>query len=83
MRESRPYGSVRGALNNERPYRDPLIPPMPSRWVACYNAYGKREMQTCRQIPLLDNVSFVAKAVTFASLPVATSEQAVTGWYHN
>jgi hypothetical protein len=22
MRESRPYGSVRGALRNERPYRD-------------------------------------------------------------
>ncbi|HKI13724.1 MAG TPA: hypothetical protein VKA12_01695, partial [Roseiarcus sp.] len=22
MRESRPYGSVRGALSNERPYRD-------------------------------------------------------------
>ena len=24
MRESRPYGSVRGALSNERPYRDSL-----------------------------------------------------------
>jgi hypothetical protein len=24
MRESRPYGSVRGALSNERPYRDHL-----------------------------------------------------------
>jgi hypothetical protein len=24
MRESRPYGSVRGALSNERPYRDKL-----------------------------------------------------------
>jgi hypothetical protein len=23
MRESRTYGSVRGALSNERPYRDP------------------------------------------------------------
>ena len=23
MRESRPYGSVRGALSNERPYRNP------------------------------------------------------------
>ena len=23
MRESRPYGSVRGALSNRRPYRDP------------------------------------------------------------
>jgi hypothetical protein len=22
MRETRPYGSVRGALSNERPYRD-------------------------------------------------------------
>jgi hypothetical protein len=24
MRESRTYGSVRGALSNERPYRDPF-----------------------------------------------------------
>jgi hypothetical protein len=24
MRESRSYGSVRGALGNERPYRDPF-----------------------------------------------------------
>ena len=27
MRESRTYGSVRGALSNERPYRDRLCPP--------------------------------------------------------
>jgi hypothetical protein len=27
MRESRTYGSVRGALSNERPYRDPLRNP--------------------------------------------------------
>src|SRR5208283_2271258 len=26
MRESRPYGSVRGALSNERPYRDFYFP---------------------------------------------------------
>jgi len=26
MRESRPYGSVRGALSNERPYRDFSFP---------------------------------------------------------
>ena len=26
MRESRTYGSVRGALSNERPYRDPTGP---------------------------------------------------------
>ena len=26
MRESRPYGSVRGALSNERPYRDFRFP---------------------------------------------------------
>ena len=26
MRESRTYGSVRGALSNERPYRDTTIP---------------------------------------------------------
>ncbi len=25
MREFRPYGSVRGALRNERPYRDHLV----------------------------------------------------------
>jgi hypothetical protein len=25
MRESRTYGSVRGALSNERPYRDPIL----------------------------------------------------------
>jgi hypothetical protein len=25
MRESRTYGSVRGALSNERPYRDRLL----------------------------------------------------------
>lgn len=25
MRESRLYGSVRGALSNERPYRDPAL----------------------------------------------------------
>jgi hypothetical protein len=25
MRESRTYGSVRGALSNERPYRDPVF----------------------------------------------------------
>ena len=30
MRESRTYGSVRGALSNERPYRDfSLFPPPP------------------------------------------------------
>ena len=28
MRESRTYGSVRGALSNERPYRDPLAKPI-------------------------------------------------------
>jgi hypothetical protein len=27
MRESRLYGSVRGALRNERPYRDPRVAP--------------------------------------------------------
>jgi len=26
MPESGPYGSVRGALSNERPYRDPQLP---------------------------------------------------------
>jgi hypothetical protein len=26
MRESRTYGSVRGALSNERPYRDRSVP---------------------------------------------------------
>ena len=26
MPESGPYGSVRGALSNERPYRDKLLP---------------------------------------------------------
>lgn len=28
MRESRTYGSVRGALSNERPYRDPKAKPI-------------------------------------------------------
>ena len=28
MREFRPYGSVRGALSNERPYRDPKNSPL-------------------------------------------------------
>src|SRR5947208_6239190 len=28
MRESRTYGSVRGALSNERPYRDAIKPPL-------------------------------------------------------
>jgi len=27
MREERPYGSVRGAVSNVRPYRDPFPPP--------------------------------------------------------
>jgi hypothetical protein len=31
MRESRTYGSVRGALSNERPYRDRKRNPSPSR----------------------------------------------------
>jgi hypothetical protein len=33
MRESRTYGSVRGALSNERPYRDRIAPcpPYPSQ----------------------------------------------------
>ena len=30
MREQRPYGSVRGASSNARPYRDPFSPPSPS-----------------------------------------------------
>lgn len=29
MREYRTYGSVRGALSNERPYRDPFPNPTP------------------------------------------------------
>ena len=37
MRESRTYGSVRGALSNERPYRDPFAKPIVQeapRWVS-------------------------------------------------
>lgn len=37
MRESRTYGSVRGALSNERPYRDRSVPTIFSiveRWRA-------------------------------------------------
>ena len=30
MREFRPYGSVRGALSNERPYRDLYLSPIRS-----------------------------------------------------
>jgi len=30
MRESRTYGSVRGALSNERPYRDRSVPTIAS-----------------------------------------------------
>ncbi len=37
MRESRPYGSVRGALSNERPYRDFSFPWLgfffPKAWI--------------------------------------------------
>lgn len=31
MRESRTYGSVRGALSNERPYRDRSVPTFTNR----------------------------------------------------
>jgi hypothetical protein len=37
MRECRTYGSVRGALSNERPYRDHIDLPLPllHRCMAC------------------------------------------------
>jgi hypothetical protein len=34
MRESRTYGSVRGALSNERPYRNPELPELRNHCVA-------------------------------------------------
>ena len=40
MRESRTYGSVRGALSNERPYRDLAKP-------ACPRVFGREIIICC------------------------------------
>ena len=53
MRESRTYGSVRGALSNERPYRDralravPTIRPRPSIMVGTARRAPLPTLRTC------------------------------------
>ena len=49
MRESRTYGSVRGALSNGRPYRDPLLP---SR----VRAARVRAARTCTGKPAISGI---------------------------
>ena len=40
MRESRTYGSVRGALSNERPYRDRCARNDREAWIASLSPSG-------------------------------------------
>ena len=47
MRESRTYGSVRGALSNERPYRDPKAKPIISRRIRHEEAAARNKAALC------------------------------------
>jgi hypothetical protein len=53
MRESRTYGSVRGALSNERPYRDPTGRRFaPTRWL-CAEYPGYERFDNNRRLKLI------------------------------
>jgi hypothetical protein len=49
MRESRPYGSVRGALRNERPYRDRCLRQKYIVTLSITPAGGKSSLMFMRQ----------------------------------